>query len=112
MRSRLAPERVAQAITLAGVIAATWFYFVAHSDFGAALAVAALVGSGVVQYGSGKPFPIPLFAIVLSLLLLVETINGKIVAVLLGAALGAGLPYLAYRLWRSDEGGTSSPGNP
>ena len=49
MRPNLAPERIAQAITLAGILAAAWFYFVARSDFGVALAVSALVGSGIVQ---------------------------------------------------------------
>lgn len=112
MRPSLAPERLAQALTLAGVIAAAWFYFVAHSDFGLALAVAALVGSGAVQYGSGKPFVLPLFAIVLGLLLVVEAINGKILGALIGAVLGTGLPYLAYRLRRNDEGSPSSSGNP
>ncbi|MER3484102.1 MAG: hypothetical protein C4332_14055, partial [Meiothermus sp.] len=65
-----------------------------------------------VQYGVGKPFVIPLFAVVLGLLLLVELINGKFMAALIGAVLGTGLPYLAYRLRRRDEDSTSSPGNP
>ncbi|GEM85712.1 hypothetical protein [Meiothermus granaticius] len=112
MRPRLTPERLAQTLTLAGVIAAVWFYLVARSDFGVALAVATLVGSGVVQYGSGKPFIIPLFALVLGLLLVVEAINGKLAATLIGAGLGTGLPYLVYRLRRHHEGGSSSSGNP
>lgn len=112
MPPSLAPERVAQAVTLAGILAAALFYLVARSDFGVALAVSALVGSGAVQYGSGKPFVVPLFAIVLALLLAVEGINGKLGAALIGAALGTGLPRLAYVLRRRDEDGTSSPGNP
>lgn len=111
MRPNLTPPRVAHTLTLAGIIGAAWFYLVQHNEFGIALAVTTLVGSGVVQYGSGKPFVVPLLLILLILLVGVQLVDGKLAAALIGAGLGTGLPYLAYRRSKH-ESSASPPGNP
>lgn len=65
------------------------------------------MGAGLVQYGSGKPFVIPLYVYVLAALILVQLaglalgVDSQPGAALLGSALGLGLPYLAYRLQES-----------
>lgn len=62
------------------------------------------MGAGLVQYGSGKPFVIPLYIYVLAALLLLQLAGlalgtgSQLGAALLGSALGLGLPYLAYCL--------------
>lgn len=100
----LAPEHLARTLIYAGIAGFIWFFFVQPSPFGATLSVTTLVGAGLVQYGSGKPFVIPLYVYVLVALVLVQLVGlvlgvgGQVGAALLGSALGLGLPYLAYRL--------------
>ncbi|MDT7920773.1 MAG: hypothetical protein RQ868_09315 [Meiothermus sp.] len=100
----LAPDWLARTLIYAGIAGFIWFFFVQPSPFGATLSVATLVGAGLVQYGSGKPFVIPLYVAVLAALVLAQAVGGllgvggQLWAALLGSALGLGLPYLAYRL--------------
>ncbi|ADD27739.1 hypothetical protein [Meiothermus ruber] len=100
----LAPDRLARTLIYAGIAGFIWFFFLQPSPFGTTLSVTTLVGAGLVQYGSGKPFVIPLYVYVLAALILVQLaglalgVGGQVGAALLGGALGLGLPYLAYRL--------------
>lgn len=103
-RRSLAPDRLARTLIYAGIAGFIWFFFIQPSPFGSTLSVATLLGAGLVQYGSGKPFVIPLYIYVLAALLLVQLaglvlgVGGQLGAALMGSALGLGLPYLAYRL--------------
>ncbi|WP_299432804.1 hypothetical protein [uncultured Meiothermus sp.] len=102
--SMLAPDRLARTLIYAGIAGFIWFFFIQPSSFGSTLSVTALVGAGLVQYGSGKPFVIPLYIYVLAALVLAQLgglvlgVGGQFGAALLGSLLGLGLPYLAYRL--------------
>ncbi|WP_027882368.1 hypothetical protein [Meiothermus rufus] len=104
MRGALAPDRLARTLIYAGIAGFIWFVFIQPSPFGSTLSVSALVGAGLVQYGHGKPFLIPLYAYVLAALLLLQGAGlvlgagGQLGAALLGSTLGLGLPYLSYRL--------------
>ncbi len=104
MRGALAPDRLARTLIYAGIAGFIWFVFIQPSPFGSTLSVSALVGAGLVQYGPGKPFLIPLYAYVLAALLLLQGVGlvlgagGQLGAALLGSTLGLGLPYLSYRL--------------
>ncbi len=103
-RRSLAPDRLARTLIYASIAGFIWFFFIQPSPFGSTLSVTTLVGAGLVQYGSGKPFAIPLYIYVLAALVLVQLaglvlgVGGQLGAALLGSALGLGLPYLAYRL--------------
>lgn len=100
----LAPDRLARTLIYAGIAGFIWFFFLQPSPFGSTLSVTTLVGAGLVQYGSDKPFIIPLYIYVLAALVLLQLVGlvlgvgGQLGAALLGSALGLGLPYLAYRL--------------
>lgn len=99
----LAPDRLARTLIYAGIAGFIWFFFIEPNPFGSTLSVTTLVGAGLVQYGSGKPFVIPLYIYVLAALLGLQLVgwvlgvDTQLGAALLGSALGLGLPYLAYR---------------
>jgi len=103
----LAPDRLARTLVYAGIAGFIWFFFLQPSPFGSTLAVTTLVGAGMVQYSSDRPFVVPLYIYLLAALLLLQGVGlvlgvgGQPGAALLGSALGLGLPYLAYRLRRS-----------
>jgi len=59
--------------------------------------VGLFVGAMTLAYGE-KPFPVPFFLGLYALLLLLQLLFGHPLPFLLGGVLGAGLPYLAYRL--------------
>ncbi len=91
-------DRLARSLTILGVAGLVYFYFLAHSAFGTALALCLLVGSGSVQYTDGKPYLIPYLVGMLALVGLLQIFRGQLPAVLLGSLLGMGLPYMMFRL--------------
>ncbi|WP_117238218.1 hypothetical protein [Thermus sediminis] len=91
------PNRLSQALSLLGVAAYAYFLWFRPSQEGIALALGLALGGASLAYRE-RPFPVPLFLGLFALLLLLQTLFGHPLYYLLGGALGAGLPYLVYRL--------------
>lgn len=92
-------NRLAQALSLLGVAAYAYFLWLRPDPEGIALALGLALGGASFAYGE-RPFPVPLFLGLFGLLLLLQALFGHPLPFLLGGALGAAPPYLAYRLRR------------
>ncbi|GAB5601620.1 hypothetical protein FJNA_01440 [Thermus sp. FJN-A] len=91
------PNRLARALTFLGAAVYVYFLFLRPNQEGMALAVGLLLGASALAYGE-KPFVVPLFAGLWGVLFLLQLLFGHPLPFLLGGLLGAGLPYLRYRL--------------
>lgn len=94
----MSPQRLAQVFTTAGLIGCLWFWFLQPSDFGRVLGMGLALGGSSVIYHQGKPFVVPLLALLALLILALRYTDGQWLSYLLGLGVGAGLPYLMYRL--------------
>lgn len=94
----LPPTKVAQVLTIVGIVGLVYFFFIAKDDFGSTLAVCLMLGASAVQYPEKKPFVVPLFAGMIAVVILMQSVQGEIGAALLGSALGLALPFLAHRV--------------
>lgn len=93
------PGVLAQRLALLGAAGYLYFLLFRPSQEALALSLGLTLGSAVLGYGE-KPFPLPFFAGLFALVLLLHLLQGYPLFYLLGGALGLGLPYLAYRLRR------------
>ncbi|WP_448567429.1 hypothetical protein [Thermus sp.] len=91
------PGRLSQVLSLLGVALYAYFLWFRPSQEGIALALGLALGGAALAYGE-KPFPVPFFLGLFALLGLLQLFYGHPLFFLLGGLLGAGLPYLAYRL--------------
>lgn len=97
------PDALARSLTMVGTAGLVYFYFISHNDFGAALAVCVVLGSGSFQYTDNKPYPIPYVLILLGVIGILEFVRGEWLGVLFGTALGLGLPYGVFRFGKSSQ---------
>lgn len=91
------PNRLAQALSLLGVAGYAYFLWFRPSQEGIALALGLALGGAAFGYGE-RPFPVPLFLGLFALYVLLQVLFGHPFFALAGGLLGAGLPYLRYRL--------------
>ena len=95
----MSPQRLAQTFTTAGLIGCVFFWFLQPSDFGRVLGMGLALGGSSLHYPNGeKPIAIPLFAGLAALILILRYTDGQWLSYLLGLGVGAGVPYLMYRL--------------
>jgi hypothetical protein len=70
------------------------------SDFGRVLGMGLALGGSSFNYTQTKPFVVPLFALMALLILALRYTDGQWFSYLGGLGVGAGGPYLMYRLGR------------
>lgn len=91
------PDRLARSLTLFGTAGLVYFYFLSHNPFGTVLALGVVMGSGTVQYTDRKPYVIPYVLVLLAIIAIMQIVKGQLVALVVGTALGMGLPYIVFR---------------
>ncbi len=97
MMARLDAKRISEALVWAAAIFYLYWFFGNPNPAGSGVAIGMLFGAWSVQY---RPAPRvqPFIAGMGLVLFLVHAVYGTPLAYLVGAALGLGLPYVAYRL--------------
>lgn len=97
----MSPQRLAQTFTTAGLIGCVLFWFLLPSDFGRVLGIGLAMGGSSFQYPKDqRPFVVPLFAGLAVLILALRFTDGQWLSCLLGLGVGAGVPYVVYKLQR------------
>jgi len=100
---KLTPGRTAEAMMIAGAVFYMYWFFVEPNPVGMALAVGTLFGGGSFQYRPG-PKPVPLVLLFAAVLLALHVFRGSPLAFSGGYLVGAGLPWLVYKLFpRTDS---------
>ncbi|MDX2007014.1 MAG: hypothetical protein SFU83_17390 [Meiothermus sp.] len=94
----LPPAKVAQVLIVVSIVGLIYFFFIARDTFGSTLTVCTLLGAAAVQYPDKKPFVVPLFAGMIAVVILMQSVQGEIGAALLGTGVGLVLPFIAHRI--------------
>ncbi len=95
---KLSADRTAEAMMIAGAVFYMYWFFVEPNNTGMALAVGTLLGGASFQYRP-DPKPLGLALAFAAVLLAIHAWRGNPLAYGGGYLVGAGLPWLAYRLF-------------